>query len=735
MPRRALLSLVVVGAVVLGGASPALAAPVPVSDWETLAAEASASGVDSPVVIDADIAEPGEVLAVERTLTLDLSGNALDVLSVKISAGATLTITDSSADQSGELTADASSVVPTPPPFEYTPGINVSDGALVIDSGRVTATGGVLAAGIGGGDLSDSGPITINGGVVTATSGDFAAGIGGGNGGSASEVTINGGDITATSTDRGAGIGGGFTGSGGDIVITGGTVTATGGERGSGIGDGNAIRSNDNAPIPGSDIAISGGDITAQGGMYAAGIGGGFTGSDVTVTVSGGTVDSTGGPRGAGIGTGQQTGEAAATVTLSGGQTTATGGEFAAAVGGGYLSAGGATVVGPDALLTTMSDASRGASAFGSGDNPTGLAFGSVLIEGTVELASGNLLIPDTNPDAAELTLSETGRLNGSGAPDARTLAISGTGQVANNGAIAAELTTAPCVPDGCTPGPIPTIVGNDYLVSFDPSPSAGDVETMRLLAPTFDSVEWDLPAAPSLTQWSSIVGGEAEPFTTATPVTDDITLTAMSTGSATIEPETAIAGDETTFTVVVRDADDAVVTPDDVVLTSSNPDDTVDGLTVTSTSSGSRTITASINGGLLTATATLEVSAAAADTLMLTPEETTVPQGSSVDFTVTAEDAFGNEVDISGVVLSSSVSTDVVEGLTVRFPEASPHVITASLDDVSASVTIEVEPSGTPSTGDLAATGPAPFEPIAAAALLLVLAGIALALRRKQTV
>ena len=130
--------------------------------------------------------------------------------------------------------------------------------------------------------------LTISGdGTLTATGGYLGAGIGGGNEGAGSNITISGGTVTATGGDRAAGIGGGAAGFGTDITISGGTVTATGGESAAGIGGGNGGN--------GSNIAISGGVVTASAGMFAAGIGGGSSGSGSrgvgsNITISGGTV-------------------------------------------------------------------------------------------------------------------------------------------------------------------------------------------------------------------------------------------------------------------------------------------------------------------------------------------------------------------------------------------------------------------------------------------------------------
>ncbi len=149
--------------------------------------------------------------------------------------------------------------------------LQVSDGATLIimanSTGRLTATGGDYAAGIGGKISEKSGNITIKGGIVIAIGGFNGAGIGGGNSGAGGTVEITGGNVTATGRDGGAGIGGGDGGAGGTVKITGGTVTATGGSShgyysgGSGIGGGYAGT--------GGTVEITGGTVTATGGINA----------------------------------------------------------------------------------------------------------------------------------------------------------------------------------------------------------------------------------------------------------------------------------------------------------------------------------------------------------------------------------------------------------------------------------------------------------------------------------
>ena len=206
--------------------------------------------------------------------------------------------------------------------------------SIVIDGGKITATGGEGAAGIGGGGLCSgyggkvnkndpddrSQTITINGGNIEA------AGIGGGsmyNNGGNGAVTINGGHIKSEGKN-GAGIGGGWggdIGGDGDVLITGGVIEAEG-LRGAGIGGGGSDYDRNNN----SDKGTLGGDakvkirgkntIIKAKGHLGAGIGGGSVynpaisgvhngGSAEIEITDGATVkEAVGGTGGAGIGSG-----------------------------------------------------------------------------------------------------------------------------------------------------------------------------------------------------------------------------------------------------------------------------------------------------------------------------------------------------------------------------------------------------------------------------------------------
>ena len=194
-------------------------------------------------------------------------------------------------------------------------------GDVVKDVGSLTATGGsddsYGGAGIGGGSTSTS-SIVIDGGKITATGGEGAAGIGGGyfgNGGKVNQkdpddrsqtITINGGNIVATGIGAGSAIYGRI----GAVTITGGHIQSES-KCGAGIGGGWG-------DIYGGrgDVLITGGVIEAKG-LGGAGIGGGgsesygsrnesFKGGDAKVEIRGKNtiINKAEGKLGAGIGGG-----------------------------------------------------------------------------------------------------------------------------------------------------------------------------------------------------------------------------------------------------------------------------------------------------------------------------------------------------------------------------------------------------------------------------------------------
>lgn len=186
----------------------------------------------TPTIVNlgADISQPDGALAVTCVVILDLGAHDLTLSHIDISSGQQLTV---AADDTGStLTANANSVFAQP-------GIANSDATLVIDGGTVKATGGFLAAGIGGGNGVDGGHTKITGGDVTASGGLGGSGIGGGQSGKGGTTEVTGGNVSATGGVFGSGIGGGQNADGGSVSISSGaTVTALGAQEASAVGAG-----------------------------------------------------------------------------------------------------------------------------------------------------------------------------------------------------------------------------------------------------------------------------------------------------------------------------------------------------------------------------------------------------------------------------------------------------------------------------------------------------------------
>lgn len=284
---------------------------------------------------------------------------------------------------------------------------NVTSGKLTIQdedkNGSLEATGNYGGAGIGGGNLKNSGEIEITGGTITATGALDGAGIGGGYGNAT--VTITGDAVIEEATGGGAcaGIGSGYYNSKTDITISGNAVVknAQGGAQGAGIGGGGfggtgTVTITDNAKVD-----------NATGGEGAAGIGSGVLG-DVTVNISGNaTVNAEGGANGAGIGGGYAS---AGDVTIEGGTTVkAEGG-----VGGGAGIGGGADLEADEdtqnrVTIRSSEDGSPDVTAVGGAPEPG--EDGTELSKGGAGIGSGALIEPDEGDREADAIISIEGKV------------------------------------------------------------------------------------------------------------------------------------------------------------------------------------------------------------------------------------------------------------------------------------------------------------------------------------
>ena len=283
-----------------------------------------------------------------------------------------------------------------------------SFGDVIIHGGNITATGGYLAAGIGGSwGAASGGEVTIYGGKITATGGEDGAGIGDGyDTDEASVIRIFGGDITANGGKYGPGIGvGSFDGGdredAGFITISGGTVNATGGDGDAGIGTS-------------GKITISGGTVIATGNGEGAGIGweekndnGDFDG-DYSIIISGGNVTATGGENGVGIGCNHDEAEFddSFTVTISGGTVRATGNGSCAAIGsveGAEFEGGFNVIISGGTVIATSTGSGA---AIGSVEGAEFDGGFNVVINGGTVTATGGI----GGSDAVQFSTGENGK-------------------------------------------------------------------------------------------------------------------------------------------------------------------------------------------------------------------------------------------------------------------------------------------------------------------------------------
>lgn len=165
-----------------------------------------------------------------------------------------------------------------------------------------------------------------------------------------------------------------------------------------------------------------------------------------------------------------------------------------------------------------------------------------------------------------------------------------------------------------------------------------------------------------------------------------------LSPADAIIQP-----GESVTYTATLVDENGDPVEPQPAPpnIGTDAAGDIKDGLTITAFSVGPRAVLAvSVVDGVEYFGSTSLTVVGDPVSLNITPSATTVDQGGSLTFEVTGVDAWGTPIDGSAATLTSSVATDVVDGLSVTFPTASPHTITAELAGVTASVTVDVIPA-----------------------------------------
>lgn len=658
----------------------------------------------------------GTEVVILDDVTFEMNGSTVENLRVRIS-GAAVTM------RGGTWNA-----LPAANSGAVAPGFGVSSSSsLTLEGMAVRATGSECDAAIGGwlvntdnpstcdvGDSVTAGAITIMNSLVEATGGLNSAAIGGGSRGLHGPITITDSTVIATGGFNGPGIGAGKDRAAGTIAVTDSTVTATGGGSGAGIGGGDRGA--------GGTVSISGGQVTAIGTGPAAGIGGGFEGNGGTTTITGdATVTATGGTFAAGIG--GSIGRASGPTTIGGTATVrATGGEAAPGFGSSYTATESGLVLVSDGTPTLTTDGIQAPFEVAEGAELTVTSTFGVLLDGTSTIdgslqttASSVVTVP------AGRTLTNTGLIDGSGQ-------LRGSGTVDNQGIICAGVQDRATSP--LTPATGLTVTGTAFYLPYS-LPAGGSI-TNAVYAPTLEEgcrslpdysteeqvqVGWTVNTdGPFITESSDLATFVPSGSATLEPVMVDAVLTidpSVTSSTAGDTVAVAVFGPLPLSNVLLTDLTDRVTLSGDITAG-------VDPGTFVSTTAGDQTITATVElFGLsgdrtLTGEFTHTTSATIFSVLTVYASALTVDQGDSVTLEVVGTDEFGNEIFIfpDDIVVTSSVPTDVIDGLTVTFPTASPHVLTVTVGELSAQVTVEVEPAAVIPV-DPGPVDPDPTEPI----------------------
>ena len=188
--------------------------------------------------------------------------------------------------------------------------------------------------------------------------------------------------------------------------------------------------------------------------------------------------------------------------------------------------------------------------------------------------------------------------------------------------------------------------------------------------------------------------GGVVEAWTAAT-LTYQATPSAasMTAGRSVTMTLAATAGDSPSFPLTDSGVTwSSTLTP--VQGDTGNAPDKISGSTITMYQAGTHTVTASVDG-VPVATATVDVTAAAQNSIGVVPLSTQITAGDNVGFVATSYDAYGNPIGqiTQDVTYTSNVSSDIVTGSHVQFFAASAHTITATADGHTAHTTVQVAP------------------------------------------
>jgi hypothetical protein len=317
----------------------------------------------------------------------------------------------------------------------------------------------------------------------------------------------------------------------------------------------------------------------------------------------------------------------------------------------------------------------------------------------------------------------------------ATTLLVRSDGEAFAFGRSTAGQTTVPPLPPGVTY--VDGDVGENHCLLLR---SDGQVVAFGGNA----SGQSTVPALPAGTEYTAVSAGtelsvlirSAIETTTTVSSPASIAPGASVTFAATVTPHTVTGAD---FGGTVRLTFEDSTTQDVAI----DADGTAEA-TRTAPASGSLTATAEYLGGDYAAspvsavtTTTVVVPAPTTIELTVTGGATSVAQGGTLAFEVTGEDAGGApiSVDPADITLTSSVPSDLISGLDVTFPHASPHTITArfGVAGPTSSVTISVIPAASGGGGTLGNTGREVTAELVAAAALLGIGAALVAFERRR--
>lgn len=295
----------------------------------------------------------------------------------------------------------------------------------------------------------------------------------------------------------------------------------------------------------------------------------------------------------------------------------------------------------------------------------------------------------------------------------------------------------------------------NAYTVSFDTGAGSAVAPVTVEHGDTVTAPTEPTRDGHAFTEWFTDTTG-TEAFDFATPITSDLTLYAgwSSTTIASLVVHgsaSATEGDTAGYTVEGFNAageslgDATALT----VLTSDLAGDTVAGYDVTFGfdpeaigGSSTRTLTATLHAdSSITAELPVEVGSAARSIRLRAP--TTADQGDTITVTVEALDTAGARLGdaTAASIVTSSVATDQINGSTVRFVDASPHVLTATIPGApgfTSAATVEVRPAEARPVKDrpetpVAVTGADAQGPLLAGLVLLATGAFALLITRDR--